>query len=106
MYPSGVVYDLLECLAGQMEINGLVSIPMFYVSPVADTSLAYSNIMAEWLSSNKQNRVYTPEEPFPHGNLIRCGRLKSFRNLYDENFSSDYRQVRQTRTKGFVINKS
>ena len=40
----------------------------------------------------KQSRVYLPEEPFPHGNLVKCGRLKSFKNLYDENFSSEYRQ--------------
>jgi integrator complex subunit 9 len=48
------VYDLFECLAGQMDVNGLTSIPMFFVSPVADASLAYSNIMAEWLSASKQ----------------------------------------------------
>lgn len=91
-FPSGIVYDLLECLAGQMEINGLVSVPMYFVSPVADSSLAYANIMAEWLSTNKQNRVYLPEEPFPHGSLVKCGRLKSFKNLHDEAFSQEYRQ--------------
>ena len=48
--------------------------------------------MAEWLTQNKQNRVYIPEEPFPHGALTKSGRLKSFRNLYDENFSNEYRQ--------------
>jgi integrator complex subunit 9 len=37
-----------------MDVNGLTTIPMFFVSPVADASLAYSNIMAEWLSSSKQ----------------------------------------------------
>merc|ERR1719219_1030626 len=62
-YPAGIVYDLIECLAGQMEINSLSTV-----------------------------RVYLPEEPFPHGNLVKCGRLKSFKNLYDENFSSEYRQ--------------
>ena len=80
-----------------MDINGLTSIPMFFVSPVADSSLAYSNIMAEWLSTSKQNRVYIPEEPFPHGHLSRTGRLKSFRSLHDENFSNEYRQVRVRR---------
>lgn len=90
-YPSGIVYDLIEFLAGQMEINSLATVPMFFVSPVADSSLAYANIMAEWLSSNKQSRVYLPEEPFPHGSLVKCGRLKSFKNLYDENFSTEYR---------------
>ena len=91
-YPSGIVYDLIECLASQMEIAGLATVPLFFVSPVADSSLAYANIMAEWLSGNKQSRVYLPEEPFPHGNLVKCGRLKSFKNLYNENFSSEYRQ--------------
>eukprot|EP00088_Acartia_fossae_P030637 TRINITY_DN3162_c0_g1_i2.p1 TRINITY_DN3162_c0_g1~~TRINITY_DN3162_c0_g1_i2.p1 ORF type:complete len:711 (+),score=150.28 TRINITY_DN3162_c0_g1_i2:54-2186(+) len=127
-FPSGIIYDLFECLAGQMEMNGLTSIPLFFLSPVADSSLAYSNIMAEWLSiakhnrvylpeeplfflspvadsslaySNimaewlsiaKHNRVYLPEEPFVHGNLIRNGRLKSFKNLQDESVNSEYRQ--------------
>ena len=58
---SGIIYDLFECLAGQMEMNGLTSIPLFFLSPVADSSLAYSNIMAEWLSIAKHNRVYLPE---------------------------------------------
>jgi len=91
-FPSGIIYDLFECLAGQMEMNGLTTVPLFFLSPVADSSLAYSNIMAEWLSSAKHNRVYLPEEPFVHGNLIRNGRLKSFRSLQDENVTSDYRQ--------------
>jgi len=91
-FPSGIIYDLFECLAGQMEINGLTSIPLFFLSPVADSSLAYSNIMAEWLSTAKHNKVYLPEEPFIHGNLIRNGRLKSFRNLQEESVNSEYRQ--------------
>ncbi|XP_040572594.1 integrator complex subunit 9 [Lepeophtheirus salmonis] len=91
-YPSGITYDLFECLAGQMDAHSLCTIPMYFVSPVADSSLAYSNIMAEWLSQSKQNKVYLPEEPFPHGGLARNGRLKSFRTMHDENFSNEYRQ--------------
>jgi len=91
-FPSGIIYDLFECLAGQMEMNGLTTIPLFFLSPVADSSLAYSNIMAEWLSSAKHNRVYLPEEPFVHGNLIRNGRLKSFKSLQADCINTDYRQ--------------
>lgn len=65
-YPSGVVYDLFECLSTNLDNQGLSQIPMFFISPVADSSLAYSNILAEWLSSVKQNKVYIPDEPFPH----------------------------------------
>jgi len=47
-YSSGVVYDLLECLSGHLESMGLGGVPLYFVSPVADKSLAYSNIYAEW----------------------------------------------------------
>lgn len=56
-YPSGVVYDLFECLSASLDSHGLSQVPMFFISPVADSSLAYSNILAEWLSSVKQNKV-------------------------------------------------
>lgn len=91
-YPSGIIYDLIECLHGQLDMNGLTTTSMFFLSPVADSSLAYANIMAEWLSANKQSKVYIPEEPFIHGHLSRSARLKSFRSLHDENFSNEYRQ--------------
>jgi len=70
-YPSGVVYDLFECLSTNLDNQGLSQIPMFFISPVADSSLAYSNILAEWLSSVKQNKVYIPDEPFPHASRFR-----------------------------------
>ncbi|KAG8234922.1 hypothetical protein J437_LFUL015330 [Ladona fulva] len=91
-YPSGVVYDIFECLSSHLDNSGLSQIPMFFVSPVADSSLAYSNILAEWLSQAKQKKVYLPEEPFPHAFLVKNGRLKHFKNLYAEGFSTDYRQ--------------
>ena len=91
-YPSGIIYDLFECLSNQMDMNGLTTIPMFFFSPVADSSLAYSNIMAEWLNTAKHNRVYVPEEPFVHGALQRLKRLKSFPNLGCESVTSEYTQ--------------
>lgn len=48
-YPSGVVYDLFECLSSHLDNSSLSTIPMFFISPVADMSLGYSNILAEWL---------------------------------------------------------
>nr|CAD7458823.1 unnamed protein product [Timema tahoe] len=92
-YPSGVVYDLFECLSSHLDNSGMSTIPMFFISPVADNSLAYSNIFAEWLSTAKQNKVYLPEEPFPHAFLSRTGRLKHFKHIYSDGFSTDYRQV-------------
>ena len=47
-YPSGVVYDLFECLSTHLDKSGFSQVPLFFISPVAETSLAYSNILAEW----------------------------------------------------------
>jgi len=47
-HPSGLLYDLFECLSVHLDNIGLTQIPLFFFSPVAETSLAYSNIFAEW----------------------------------------------------------
>uniref|UniRef100_A0A1Q3F5E0 Putative cleavage and polyadenylation specificity factor cpsf subunit n=1 Tax=Culex tarsalis TaxID=7177 RepID=A0A1Q3F5E0_CULTA len=91
-YPSGVVYDLFECLSSSLDNQGFSQIPMFFISPVADSSLAYSNILAEWLSTSKQNKVYIPDEPFPHANLVKNAKLKHFKHIYSEGFSTEFRQ--------------
>lgn len=91
-YPSGVVYDLFECLSTHLDSSGLSHIPMYFISPVSDVSLGYSNIFAEWLSQGKQNKIYLPEEPFPHAHLVKTGRLKPFKHIYDDGFCNDMRQ--------------
>lgn len=47
-YPSGITYDLFECLSGHLDSCGLSQVPLYFVSPVSDSALAYSNIFAEW----------------------------------------------------------
>lgn len=73
--PSGVIYDLIEFFSSHLETCGLSYVPMYFISPVANSSLAYSNIYAEWLSLVKQSKVYLPEAPFPHSELVRNNRL-------------------------------
>ena len=90
-YSSGIIYDLLECLVGNLDASGLGSIPIFFISPVADQSLAYSNILAEWLTNSKQSRVYLPEEPFLHASFVRTGRVKHYSSVDTECFSNDFK---------------
>uniref|UniRef100_A0A183EKU7 Beta-Casp domain-containing protein n=1 Tax=Gongylonema pulchrum TaxID=637853 RepID=A0A183EKU7_9BILA len=66
--PTGIVYDLLEVISAQLDQHDVsVDVPVYFISPVAESTLAYSNIYAEWLSEKKQNMVNIPEEPFKHG---------------------------------------
>lgn len=90
-YPSGIIYDLFDCLLIHLENSGHIGIPFYFLSPVADQSLAYSNILAEWLTQSKQNKVYLAEEPFPHAMMVRLGRLKHFPGVYCEAFSNEFR---------------
>ena len=82
-FPAGVIYDLLEYLCGYMDGNGLNFIPIYFISPVAKSSLAYANIYAEWLNVKKQSQVYLPEPPFSFQESVRTGRIKHFSNLHD-----------------------
>jgi integrator complex subunit 9 len=90
-YPGGILYDLLECIIGFLDNQGLSHIPVYYVSPVAKSSLAYANIYAEWLCDTKQSRTFLPEPPFLHEDFVKSGRLKIFSNIYDGDFSSSFK---------------
>lgn len=90
-YSSGIIYDLIECLVQTLDQSGLSAVPIYFISPIADQSLAYSNILAEWLTQVKQSRVYLPEEPFPHSAYVRSGRVKHFPSIHSEAFSNEYR---------------
>ena len=45
-------------------------IPVYFVSTVAESSLAFSNIYSEWLSEEKGGKVNIPEEPFHHSEVL------------------------------------
>lgn len=91
-YPCGMVYDLIECIAGQLAANNLTQVPIYFLSPVAEASLAYSNILGEWLTASKQCKVFIPDEPFIHSSLVRAGRLKHFSSVSDPAFNEAFKQ--------------
>ncbi|KAL7987187.1 hypothetical protein Chor_006106, partial [Crotalus horridus] len=90
-YPSGVIYDLLECLYQYIDSAGLSNILFYFISPVANSSLEFSQIFAEWLCHNKQTKVYLPEPPFPHAELIQSNKLKHYPSIHGD-FSNDFKQ--------------
>uniref|UniRef100_A0A2P2I300 Integrator complex subunit 9 n=1 Tax=Hirondellea gigas TaxID=1518452 RepID=A0A2P2I300_9CRUS len=91
-YPTGLIYDMMECLVSQLDSVNSSMVPIYFLSPVADQSLAYSNIFSEWLSYAKQNKVFQQEDPFVHAHLARAGRIKPFKSLHADGFSAEFRQ--------------
>ena len=57
LFLQGVLYDLFECLYSYMDNANLTSIPIYFISPVADSSLAYANIFAEWYDAKSSLRL-------------------------------------------------
>lgn len=56
------------------------------------------------LSQSKQNKVYFPEEPFPHAQLVKSGRLKHFQHVYTDDLWNDLRQVTINSSYCFIFN--
>lgn len=52
-YSSGVIYDLLECLYQFMDSANLGTTPFYFISPVANSSLEFSQIFAEWYNHKR-----------------------------------------------------
>lgn len=82
VYPSGIVYDLLEyiyaCL--EREMNE-ASVHIFFISAVAEESLSYASVFSEWLCASKRTQVYSAKEPFTHQQIIREGKMTVLANV-------------------------
>lgn len=89
--PTGKIYDLIECLYRYLTDAGLQTTPVYFLSSVADQSLAFSNIFAEWLCNLKQLLVYSAESPFQHGDLVKTNHLKCYPEI-NAKFNDDFHQ--------------
>ncbi|VDD86627.1 unnamed protein product [Enterobius vermicularis] len=89
--PVGTVYDLLEVIAHQMDQQNVSQdVPIYFISPIAKETLAFSSISMEWLSEKKQECFYVPDQAFAHGRMLKNGRLK----VYNTSHGAFSRQMR------------
>ncbi|KAJ2084412.1 Integrator complex subunit 9 [Coemansia sp. RSA 988] len=79
--PYGVTQDILQLVA-ENTISLNLPLPQFViVSPIAERTLQYGNIMGEWLCAAKQALLYLPEYPFADKDLRQKGHLHFVRSL-------------------------
>jgi len=74
VYPSGIIFDLLEIV---MDVLSDLT-PIYFISPIAKEALSHAQIYPECLSEVKQNKASNPEFPFAHDDAIETGRLKVY----------------------------
>ncbi|EGT57288.1 hypothetical protein CAEBREN_20924 [Caenorhabditis brenneri] len=92
MCPVGPIFELIEAVSDLITSTNGISLdtPIYFISPMAKSAIAFASISAEWMAESRHNTVYVPEEPFSHNHLIRSGRLKIYDSLYG-NFSKEFK---------------
>ncbi|XP_048495658.1 uncharacterized protein LOC104887497 isoform X3 [Beta vulgaris subsp. vulgaris] len=70
----GIVLQLLEQLSFSEGFLNL-KVPIYFISSVAEELLSYTNIIPEWLSVQRQKKLFAGEPLFAHANLIKEKRL-------------------------------
>jgi integrator complex subunit 9 len=70
IHSFGLILDLIERIHQHFSSLSM-SIPIFFLSPIAEYVIAYADIAGEWLSKAKQDKVFLPEHPFIHEELIK-----------------------------------
>ena len=85
-YCTGIVYELFEILYKHLTALGLGQVPMYFVSPVAENSISYANILGEWMSKTRQDRIFLPDPPFIHAELTKAGKLHRFVDISSGTF--------------------
>ncbi|KAJ1902407.1 Integrator complex subunit 9 [Kickxella alabastrina] len=81
--PYGVTQDIVQLVAENITALNLPTPQFVFVSPVAERTLQYGNIMGEWLCESKQAMLYLPEYPFADKDLRQRGHLHFVRSLAD-----------------------
>eukprot|EP01095_Lingulamoeba_sp_RSL-Kostka_P015286 TRINITY_DN697_c1_g1_i2.p1 TRINITY_DN697_c1_g1~~TRINITY_DN697_c1_g1_i2.p1 ORF type:complete len:687 (-),score=161.08 TRINITY_DN697_c1_g1_i2:36-2096(-) len=92
IYPSGLIYELFEHIYNYLSSQKINNIPLFFISSVANHSLAYSDIIAEWLCPKKQEKVNKPEPPFYHEKMMSENQLYFFDNITDLIHDPNFRE--------------
>ncbi|CAM6099663.1 unnamed protein product [Calypogeia fissa] len=64
MHFYGIFLELMEEIASHLRSSGLEIVPIYYISPVAEELLAYSNTVPEWLCPARQEKLYAGESLF------------------------------------------
>ncbi|MQM15461.1 hypothetical protein Taro_048409 [Colocasia esculenta] len=73
----GIILQLLEKISEFLESSKL-KVPIYMISYAAEGTLAFTNVMPEWLCQERQEKLYSGLPLFGHEELIKEKRLQLF----------------------------
>ncbi|KAJ2373313.1 Integrator complex subunit 9 [Coemansia sp. RSA 2607] len=81
--PYGITQDIVQLVSENIVALNLPQPQFVFVSPIAEHTLQYGNIMGEWLCESKHALLYLPEYPFSDKELRKKGHLHFVSSLAD-----------------------
>ncbi|XP_073123404.1 uncharacterized protein [Henckelia pumila] len=76
-----IILQLLERFSLGLESEN-TKIPIYFVSSVAEELIAFTNVIPEWLSQQRLDRLYSGQSIFSHAEMLAEGRLHLFPAMY------------------------
>ncbi|XP_019224169.1 PREDICTED: integrator complex subunit 9 isoform X2 [Nicotiana attenuata] len=87
----GIMLKLLEHVSLSLESSNL-KVPIYFVSSAAEELLAFSNIIPEWLSSQRQERLYSGQPLFTHIQLSKEKKLLVSPAIHSSKFLTSWQE--------------
>ncbi|MED6205684.1 hypothetical protein PIB30_019983 [Stylosanthes scabra] len=81
----GIFLQLLEDVSKAIDASAM-KVPIYIISSVAEDLLAYLNIVPEWLSRQRQERLFDGEPLFDHVKLLEDKKIHVLPNIHSDKF--------------------
>ncbi|MED6109247.1 hypothetical protein PIB30_116932 [Stylosanthes scabra] len=81
----GIFLQLLEEVSKAIDASAM-KVPIYIISSVAEDLLAYLNIVPEWLSRQRQERLFDGEPLFDHVKLLEDKKIHVLPNIHSDKF--------------------
>ncbi|KAJ9176324.1 hypothetical protein P3X46_011649 [Hevea brasiliensis] len=87
----GIVLQLLEQIPISLE-SSAVKVPIYVISSVAAELLAFTNIIPEWLSKLRQEKLFSGEPLYSHIELMKGKKLYVFPAIHSPNLIANWQE--------------
>ncbi|KAG9444988.1 hypothetical protein H6P81_016328 [Aristolochia fimbriata] len=87
----GVILLLVEQISLSLEALNL-KIPIYMISSVAEETLAFTSIIPEWVSKQRQHKLFSGEALFGHIDLVKEKKLHLFSGIWSSEFVTAWQE--------------
>ncbi|XP_038679350.1 integrator complex subunit 9 homolog isoform X2 [Tripterygium wilfordii] len=87
----GLILQLLEEISVLLESSNL-TVPIYFISSIAEDLFAFTNIIPEWLSKQRQEKLFSGDPLFAHSDLIKAKKLLMFPAIHSQKLLTNWEE--------------